>query len=241
MRRVILERCRECGVIPVWTTENISDPEANCVRTFRTEKGVYEKVRLALRGAHQLTNAATAIALAEALRLEGFEIGHDAIVEGLGSARHPGRLEAFRTFTDAAGKVSVLLDGAHNPAGAEALRIYLEHARQMKNAPISIVFGAMADKQLDEMAATLFPIASRLILTQPHNPRSARVEDLRNLAEKYAPEASSEMIRESDAAIERAISTSVPNSVICVTGSLYLVGEVREWLANRYERTGKFS
>ena len=241
VRRVILERCRECGVIPVWTTENISDPEANCVRTFRTEKGVYEKVRLALRGAHQLTNAATAIALAEALRLEGFEIGHDAIVEGLGNARHPGRLEAFQTFTDEAGQPSVLLDGAHNPAGAEALRIYLEHARQMKNAPISIVFGAMADKRLDEMAATLFPIASRLILTQPHNPRSARVEDLRKLAEKYAPAASSEMVRESDAAIERAISTSVPNSVICVTGSLYLVGEVREWLANRYARTGKFS
>jgi len=241
VRRVILERCRECGVIPVWTTENISEPEGNCVRTFRTEKGVYEKVRLALRGAHQLTNAATAIALAEALRLEGFEIGHDAIVEGLGSARHPGRLEAFQTFKDEAGKASVLLDGAHNPAGAEALRIYLEHARQMKNAPISIVFGAMADKQLDEMAATLFPIASRLILTQPQNLRSARVEDLRKLAEKYAPGASSEVIRESDAAIERAISTSVPNSVICVTGSLYLVGEVREWLANRYERTGKFS
>ena len=84
-------------------------------------------------------------------------------------------------------------------------------------------------------------IASRLILTQPQNLRSARVEDLRKLAEKYAPGASSEVIRESDAAIERAISTSVPNSVICVTGSLYLVGEVREWLANRYERTGKFS
>ena len=51
----------------------------------------------------------------------------------------------------------------------------------------------------------------------------------------------SEIIRDSDAAIERAISLSVPNSVICVTGSLYLIGEVREWLADRYERTGKFS
>jgi dihydrofolate synthase/folylpolyglutamate synthase len=91
------------------------------------------------------------------------------------------------------------------------------------------------------MAATLFPIASHLILTQPRNLRSARVEDLRKLAEQYAPRTSSELIRDSNIAIERAISLSVPNSVICVTGSLYLVGEVREWLADRYERTGKFS
>src|SRR6185503_11516526 len=86
VRRVILERCRECGVTPAWTTEDISGPELNCVRTFRTENDSYEKVRLALRGAHQITNAATAIALAEALRSEGFSIGHDDIVEGLNTA-----------------------------------------------------------------------------------------------------------------------------------------------------------
>ena len=239
-RRVIVERCRECGVTPAWATEDISDTELNCVRTFRTETGIYERVRLALRGAHQLTNAATAIALAEALRSERFAIGHDAIIEGLGAARHPGRLEVFQT-TDAAGKVLVLLDGAHNPAGAEALRVYLEHTRNQKNTPITIVFGAMADKQLEEMAASLFPIAGQLVLTQPRNPRSARVEDLQRLAEKYAPQATSEMILESDTAIERAISSSEPNSVICVTGSLYLVGEVREWLADRYGRSGTFS
>jgi len=241
VRRVIVERCRECGVTPAWTTEDISDPELNCVRTFRTQKDVYERVRLALRGVHQLTNAATAIALAEALVSEGFAIGRDAIIEGLGTVRHPGRLEAFQTSTDDAEKVFVLLDGAHNPAGAEALRVYLEHPRHLKNASMTMVFGAMADKQLDEMAATLFPIAGHLLLTQPRNPRSASVEDLRRLAEKYAPEASTEMIPESDIAIERAISSSAPNTLICVTGSLYLVGEVREWLEARYGRNGKFS
>jgi len=240
VRQVILERCRDCGVTPAWTTEDICGPELNCVRTFRTEKDIYEKVRLALRGGHQITNAATAIALAEALGSKGFAIGHDAIVEGLSTARHPGRLEVFQTSTDVAGKAFVLLDGAHNPAGAEALRIYLELNHQ-KETPITFVFGAMADKQLDEMAARLFPIAGHLVLTQPRNPRAARVEDLRRLAEKYAPQASIEMVRESDAAIESAISSSALHSMICVTGSLYLVGEVREWLADRYGRTGKFS
>jgi dihydrofolate synthase/folylpolyglutamate synthase len=241
VRRVIVQRCRECGVTPTWTTQDISDPDLNCVRTFRTEKDIYEKVRLALRGAHQLTNAATAIALAEALGSEGFAIGHDAIIEGLATAKHPGRLEAFQTSTDDAEKVFVLLDGAHNPAGAEALRAYLKHTRPLKNTPLTMVFGAMADKQLDEMAATLFPIVGHLLLTQPRNPRSARVEDLQRLAEKYAPEASTETIPEADTAIERAISSSAPNTVICVTGSLYLVGEVREWLEARYGQTGKFS
>src|SRR5258705_1505777 len=140
VRRVIVERCRECGVTPAWTTQDISDPDLNCVRTFRTEKDIYEKVRLALRGAHQITNAATAIALAEALRSDGFSLSHEAIVEGLSTARHPGRLEVFQTSTDKAGKVFVLLDAAHNPAGAEALRLYLERA-EPKDMPIKLVFG----------------------------------------------------------------------------------------------------
>ncbi|HYU97336.1 MAG TPA: folylpolyglutamate synthase/dihydrofolate synthase family protein [Pyrinomonadaceae bacterium] len=241
VRRVIVERCRECGVTPAWTTQDISDPDLNCIRTFRTERDIYEKVRLALRGAHQLTNAATAIGLAEALGSEGFAIGHDAIIEGLATAKHPGRLEAFQTSTGDAEKVLVLLDGAHNPAGAEALRAYLEHNRPLKTTPLTMVFGAMADKQLDEMAATLFPIVGYLVLTQPRNPRSARVEDLRRLAEKYAPEASTDMIPESNSAIECAISSSATDTVICVTGSLYLVGEVREWLEDRYGQTGRFS
>jgi dihydrofolate synthase/folylpolyglutamate synthase len=247
-RRVIIDRCRECDVTPAWTTRDISDAnrfspesELNCVRTFRTEKDIYENVRLGLRGAHQLTNAATAIALAEALRSQGFAVSHDAIIEGLGSARHPGRLEAFQNSTDDAEKFFILLDGAHNPAGAEALRVYLEHTRHLKNTPMTMVFGAMADKQLDQMAAILFPIVGQLVLTQSRNARSAKVEDLLRLAEKYAPEAATEMVADSNTAIERAISGSAPNTLICVTGSLYLVGEVREWLENRYGQTGKFN
>ena len=241
-RRVIVERCRECGVTPVWTTEDIAELQMNFGYTFCTEKDSYENVRPALRGAHQLTNAATAIALAEALVSQGFAIGREAIIDGLESARHPGRLEVFEDSTDDAEKVFVLLDGAHNPAGAGALRAYLDGAHHLTSSPITLVFGAMADKQLDQMAATLFPVAARLVLTQPRNPRAARVEDLRQLAEKYAPEVSSEIVTESETAMARAISLTAPNrEKICVTGSLYLVGEVRQWLETRYGLTGRFS
>jgi dihydrofolate synthase/folylpolyglutamate synthase len=202
---------------------------------------VYEKVRFGLRGKHQLTNAATAIALAETLRSRGFDIRRDAIIAGLEGARHPGRLEVFESSTERSGSVFVLLDGAHNAAGASALRTYLDSAEQLRGKPITLVFGAMADKQLDEMAATLFPVADRLILTEPRNPRATRVEDLLRLAAKYAPEAPAEIAGDSGAAMERAISCGVPGSMICVTGSLYLVGEVRHWLESHYGETGHFS
>ena len=237
-RRVIVERCRECGVVPAWTTEDISESQ-DFGFTFRTQKDSYEKVQLALRGAHQLTNAATAIGLAEALVSQGFAISREAIIEGLQSARHPGRLELFENSTE---KVLVLLDGAHNPAGAAALRAYLDGAHHLTSSPITLVFGAMADKQLDQMAATLFPVAARLVLTQPRNPRAARVEDLQQFAEKYAPETSAELISGSAKAMARAISLTAPHQeTICVTGSLYLVGEVRQWLERRYGLTGRFS
>jgi len=237
-RRVIRARCRECGVVPAWTTEDISQSQ-DCGFTFRTQKDRYEKVQPALRGAHQLTNAATAIGLAEALVSQGFAISREAIIEGLESARHPGRLELFENSTE---QVLVLLDGAHNPAGAAALRAYLDGTHHLTSSPITLVFGAMADKQLDQMAATLFPVAARLVLTEPRNPRAARVEDLQQFAEKYAPETSAELISGSARAMARAISlTALHQETICVTGSLYLVGEVRQWLAGRYKLTGRFS
>ena len=92
-RRVIVERCRESGVNPIWATENVYEPELNSGHTFRTEKDVYERVKLGLRGAHQLSNAATAIALAETLRSDHPAISRDTIIEGLQTARHAGRLE----------------------------------------------------------------------------------------------------------------------------------------------------
>ncbi len=238
-RQVILDRCRDCGVIPAWATEDISESPLNSGYTFHTEKDFYANVQPGLRGAHQLTNAATAIALAEALIPQGFAIRRDAIVAGLQNARHPGRLELFESEVE---KVLVLLDGAHNPAGAAALRAYLEDAQRSTSRPITLVFGTMADKQIDQMAATLFPVAAHLILTQPHNLRSASVADLAKWAEKCAAGISVELIAESDRAIERAITLAASKrEMICVTGSLYLVGEVRQWLEARYGQAGRFS
>jgi dihydrofolate synthase/folylpolyglutamate synthase len=218
-RRVILERCRETGVTPVWT-KDIGGSSNGSGYTFSTEREIFTGVHVALRGAHQLTNAATAISLAESLAERGFPITTAAIVKGLANAKHPGRLEMFAD--------RVLLDGAHNPAGATALRGYLEDLQRRNHTPMALVFGAMIDKQLDEMTAEIFPIASEIILTEPRNARAAKGAELWSLARKHAPLAKVEIIEMSEAAMERAMASE--GKLIVVTGSLYLVGEVRAWL-----------
>ena len=241
-RRVILERCRESGVNPIWATENVYESELNSGHTFCTEKDVYERVKVGLRGAHQLSNAATAIALAETLRSDHPAISRDTIIQGIQTARHSGRLEFFDSLSPTEKNLRVLLDGAHNPAGAAALRAYLNESASLRNALITLVFGAMANKQLDQMAATLFPAAARIVLTEPANPRAASVHDLQLLAKKNAPDLHAELTTDSAAAMQCAISLAdTHKELICVTGSLYLVGEVRQWLQVRYGVTGRFS
>jgi len=215
-RRVIQKRCEEVGVTPVWASET------------------YDRVQLGLRGTHQLTNAAVAIGLAEALAIR-----RDVIVKGLKAARHPGRLELFESL-DPEQHVRVLLDGAHNPAGAEASRAYLQDA--FRETPITLVFGAMADKQVDEMAAILFPAAARIVLTEPASPRSLKVQRLQNLAKQHAPGVCLQLTTDSASAIQVAIViTDGAKEIIYVSGSLYLVGEVRQWLQFQSGIAGQFS
>lgn len=185
--------------------------------TFETAADRYENVHLALRGRHQIENTALAIQLAESLRRRGFNVPSVAIVNGIETASHLGRL------SDHDDGRRVLLDGAHNPAAARALRDYLE---EFVAQPITLVFGAMSDKRLAEMAAILFPGVHRLILTEPNNPRAAAVETLRTLAEKYLPREQIIAAPRVTDAMQKARDLTSPAGVICVTGSLYLIGEV---------------
>src|SRR5205085_3029186 len=168
VRTIIRARCRACNVTPRFADKEVRVRDATADgrlrATFQTTQDVYADVRLALRGRHQLTNAAVAIALAETLRARGFPIPRAAIIEGLQTAVHAGRLE-LRTGTPA-----ILFDGAHNPAGAQSLRAYLD---EFVHVPITLVFGAMSDKELGRISAALCPVAAHVILTQPTTPRAA--------------------------------------------------------------------
>ena len=196
---VLLQRCKETGVTP--TLVDSLEPRVN----------------LALRGRHQLENAAVAIHLAELLRETGFDIPHAAILSGLETVQHPGRLELIQH------EPAFLIDGAHNPAGAESLRAYLnEFAHRL----LTLVFGAMRDKQLEQIGEILFPVADLLVLTTVDNPRSATSEMLEPIAHRFAR---GKILKGADSATALliALEHTSRDGMICIAGSLYLVGELR--------------
>jgi dihydrofolate synthase/folylpolyglutamate synthase len=231
---IILRRCKTVGVEPRFVESADRAPQVTetsadgrCVITFATDQDKYEDVPLGLRGRHQVANVATAMLLAEALRERGFPISREAIIEGVASARHSGRLEIWD------GPPQILLDGAHNAAAALALREYLDEFVQK---PLTMIFGAMRDKALVQMAATLFPRADELILTNMDNPRAANLEMLTAAAPETLD--NSRMHRASTVieALRLARQFTPPDGLICVTGSLYLVGAAKEILSRESRR-----
>lgn len=183
--------------------------------TFRSQKIVYENVELGLIGDHQIENAKAAILLAEILQDE-FRITKQNIVDGLESARHPGRLEFVS---------GILFDGAHNVSGAEALAEYL---KANNSKPITMIFGVMKDKDISSMANILFPLADDLVLTPIANLRSADPNEVAEFAS-----ATKKPIIAASVADAVLIARKVSDErLIVVTGSLYLVGEVKKLLNN---------
>lgn len=181
---------------------------------FETGTAEYEVRELGLKGDHQTENAKLAIVVAELLQ-DQFSITTADIVSGLANARHPGRLELHGRF---------LFDGAHNPAGARALRAYLDKS---VSQPITMIFGAMQGKDITEIAEALFDIADKLILTQPSNSRAMTAGSLAKFAKCERDGGTLFIIDNVADAIETAENVTHEEGVILVTGSLYLVGEAK--------------
>lgn len=179
---------------------------------------------LSLPGRHQVENALTAILIAEQLVKAGWKISSSAVNEGLIDTRWPGRLEIIQV-SDAV----FLLDGAHNAAGARVLRDFL--AEHCSSRPLTLIFAAMADKAIDEMAGLLFPLAQNIIVTRVRNPRAADPLKIREIAAKWNENVN--YAEDAEQAIAAALKVTPPNGVICACGSLFLVGEIRENLRSK--------
>jgi dihydrofolate synthase/folylpolyglutamate synthase len=222
---VINERAMDAGVALRWADGDASavtvEPDGRLRVDFVTSKAKYADVVLNLRGRHQLNNAATAIELAEMLEERGWPIEPDLIRTGLRSAQHSGRLEMWT------GAPPFLFDGAHNPAGAAALADYL---REFVTAPITLVFGAMREKEFDQILAALCPLAQSVIFTEPNSPRAATVASLRDAAPADLDHERIVLAWDVPVALQTALNDTSNEGVICVTGSLYLVGEAQSWL-----------
>ena len=222
---VILQKCAKFDASPnlaadVRTEKSISDSKFQ-IPNFQTSKAEYKNVRLNLLGKHQIENAKVAILLAEVLQAT-FKITSKNIIEGLQTAKHKGRLEFYK---------HILFDGAHNIAGAKALREYLD---EFIKQPMTMIFGAMRDKNLSEIAEILFPKAEKLILTKPDNPRSMETAEIA----KFVPKKLENKVFETETvaeSLEKAREISAENDLILVTGSLYLIGEAQKILNNESE------
>ena len=183
--------------------------------------------KLNLRGLHQTTNAVTAIAISQQLIEAGWEISSDAVNSGLRSVAWPGRLEIFRISED---KAPILLDGAHNIDGARALRAFLDD--HFHDTPVTLLFGAMADKDVEAMCGVLFPAARIIITTKVSNPRAESSEKLSTLAANSQAEIfRTESVTE---AISLGLKITPPTGILCISGSLYLIGEVKRCFSSDY-------
>jgi dihydrofolate synthase/folylpolyglutamate synthase len=172
--------------------------------------------RLALEGAHQRDNAAVAAAVLEGLGQHGFRVDTAAIRRGLESVRWPGRLERVRS-----GDTDVLLDAAHNPAGARALASYL---REIGWTDATLVFAAMNDKDARGMLEPLAPVVRRIICTMAPTPRAETADVLAQVAASI-PEAGT--VEAIDDPVRALYEATAGARQVVVAGSIFLMGPLR--------------
>jgi dihydrofolate synthase / folylpolyglutamate synthase len=179
---------------------------------------------VALRGRHQLANAALALAALE-LVSKHFPVSEAALRRGLETVRWPGRLEVMSE------RPLVILDGAHNPEGVHALADELLGLRQGRK--IRLLFATMADKEWQLMLATLAKVADEMIFTRVAMERSADPELLAKTIPILVP---NRVIQDSQTAFAALLDSAQPDDIVVVAGSLYLLGEVRPLLAKASAR-----
>ena len=162
-----------------------------------------------LAGPHQVINAATAAAALQHLGISP---------AGISQTVWPGRIETVATDPE------IILDGAHNPAGARALAAHIE--RFYSGRTVWLIYGAMRDKSVEEITEVLFPLATHVIATAPKFARALRPEALAEISSHPSIQIADDVSR----AIETVRAAASPADVVFITGSLYLVGEARTLL-----------
>jgi dihydrofolate synthase/folylpolyglutamate synthase len=173
-----------------------------------------------LLGRHQLANAAAVLSAVEQARARGLSIPVEAVRRGLADVRWEGRLEVIRS------RPRILVDGAHNAAGAAALADFLEGERAAgRIGRLVVVFGILADKDLHAIIDRVGSLADEIVLTEPAYYRAAPVDALLDAASALA--APVRVAPSVASALEEAEACLAPGDWCVVTGSLYTVGEVK--------------
>ncbi|MCD5390870.1 bifunctional folylpolyglutamate synthase/dihydrofolate synthase [candidate division NPL-UPA2 bacterium] len=184
-------------------------------------KGIFsefDNLKIPLLGRYQLANACCAIAAVEALKFHHIPISHENIRRGLERIRWPGRFElVWRSPL-------VILDGAHNQPAAKQLK---QSLWKFKKGRLILVIGILKDKEIERIVQELAPLAFKVLVTAPKTSRAARPEDIYKVAVKYNRNVA--VVRDVEAAVRQALTEAKEDNIICVTGSLYTVGEARQF------------
>jgi len=238
-REVILKRAKELGC-PVIET-NVSyriDERSRSRREARSESfaagsvtativeltsGWSLDISPSLAGHFQVQNALNGVAAARVIARSGLPIMDDAIANGISDTVWPGRLEKLQAHPD------VYLDGAHNPGAARELAAFL--AQNFASRKIWLVYGALRDKSVDEVAGWLFPLAAEVVFTEPRTPRAISASQLTEIAGYHARHY--ETIGDAENALDHVLANAEPEDAIFICGSLYLVGQLRAYWKNR--------
>lgn len=231
VERVILEKAKKLNspvyLIKDFQYEQTSFGSMGQRFNLITNTQKYADLNLSLLGDHQIENAITAITCTELLQSLGWLITEKHIYQGLATVKWAGRLEYLKL------KSQVLLDGAHNPEGAQVLARAIP--KFLDYDKLIMVLGVLEDKDKKEIINYLGPLGDVFIITKPPNSRAGDWQNLIELLKKY----NKEVYIEADyrQAINLAFKLGQKNDLVCITGSLYLLGESREYVLNTFSFT----
>jgi dihydrofolate synthase/folylpolyglutamate synthase len=179
----------------------------------------YKHLVCSLKGRHQIENAALAIRAIESMRLQGVAIDDEAISRGIRNTQWEGRLEILQHHP------TILIDGAHNPAGISSLCRALK--TEFVYECLILIFAVLDDKDCRNMLRKIIPFVDHLIITKPQTDRAILPANILTMASQY-PVRQIEIIESSIDALQYAVALAGMNDLICVAGSLYLVGEIKK-------------
>jgi len=230
-REVILARSKSLGCEVIEAAQvfrvngQITQDGRVHAHIIEAASGQIFEVSPSLPGRFQLQNSLNALAAVHLLQQRGFKIPDGAITRGIAETVWPGRLEKLQSTPD------VYCDGAHNPGAARELAHFLE--QNFSGRKIFLIYAALRDKAVDEVAGLLFPYAAEVIFTAPRTSRAVSATQLAEITSHHAAHFS--VIPDAERALEHALAEAAPDDAIFITGSLYLVGQLRHYWKSRVQ------
>src|SRR5215469_5849834 len=229
VREVILGRAEQLQC-PVLETAQLFQMDEHSggdgsfqARVIELSSSEFFEIAPSLPGRFQLENALNALAATRYLQKRGYRISNEDITQGIANTVWPGRLEKLQSSPD------VYLDGAHNPGAARELASFL--GQHFTGRKIWLIYGALRDKAVDEVAGQLFPHAVEVIFTEPRTSRAISAMRLAEIASHHT--SSFTVISSAEQALDQALAEAASGDAIFITGSLYLVGQLRHYWKQR--------